>query len=127
MNPRPNKTGKRRSGQQKTFEVYVAPYAFCFTNCRQAQNGGNTAEDASNITDPNQDTTPEGGQTFTQADVDRIVADRLSRERKNQPSAERMKAFEEWENSRKNFIPLNLLQNRSLKPDWCRDLILKTD
>lgn len=85
------------------------------------------AEDANNITDTNQVTTPEGGQTFTQADVDRIVADRLSRERKNQPSAERMKAFEEWENSRKNFIPLNLLQNRSLKPDWCRDLILKTD
>ena len=56
------------------------------------------AEDANNnITDNNQDTTPDGGKTFTQADVDRIVADRLSRERKNQPSAERLKAFEEWE------------------------------
>lgn len=59
------------------------------------------AEEANNITDPNQETTPEGGKTFTQADVDRIVADRLSRERKNQPSAERMKAFEEWEKSQK--------------------------
>lgn len=59
------------------------------------------AEEANNITDPNQETTPEGGRTFTQADVDRIVADRLSRERKNQPSAERMKAFEEWEKSQK--------------------------
>ena len=56
------------------------------------------AEDANNITDTNQDPTPDGGKTFTQADVDRIVADRLSRERKNQPSAERLKAFEEWEN-----------------------------
>ena len=56
------------------------------------------AEDANNnITDNNQDTTPEGGKTFTQADVDRIVADRLFRERKNQPSAERLKAFEKWE------------------------------
>lgn len=59
------------------------------------------AEDANNITGNDQDTTPEGGKTFTQADVDRIVADRLSRERKNQPSAERMKAFEEWEKTQK--------------------------
>lgn len=59
------------------------------------------AEEANNNTDPNQETTLEGGKTFTQADVDRIVADRLSRERKNQPSAERMKAFEEWEKSQK--------------------------
>ena len=58
------------------------------------------AEDANNITDTDQDPTPDGGKTFTQADVDRIVADRLSRERKNQPSAERLKAFEEWEKSR---------------------------
>ena len=59
------------------------------------------AEDANNITDTNQDPTPDGGKTFTQADVDRIVADRLSRERKNQPSAERLKAFEEWAKSQK--------------------------
>lgn len=49
-----------------------------------------------------QDTTPnEGGneKTFTQAELDKIVGERLARERKNQPSAERMKAFEEWEKS----------------------------
>lgn len=56
------------------------------------------AEEAEN-TDTTQETTQESGKTFTQADVDRIVADRLARERKNQPSAERMKAFEEWEKS----------------------------
>ena len=44
------------------------------------------AEEANNITDPNQETTPEVGKTFTQADVDRIAADRHSRERKNQPA-----------------------------------------
>ena len=55
------------------------------------------AEEAEN-TDTTQETTQESGKTFTQADVDRIVADRLARERKNQPSAERMKAFEvQWE------------------------------
>ena len=56
------------------------------------------ADEAEN-TDTTQETTQESGKTFTQADVDRIVADRLARERKNQPSAERMKAFEEWEKS----------------------------
>ena len=54
-------------------------------------------------TDNNQDPTPnEGGnenKTFTQADVDRIVSDRLARERKNQPDPERLKKFEEWEAS----------------------------
>ena len=56
------------------------------------------ADEAEN-TDTTQETTQESGKTFTQADVDRIVADRLARERKNQPSAERLKAFEEWEKS----------------------------
>ena len=40
-----------------------------------------------------------GSKTFTQADVVRIVADRLARERKNQPDPE--KAFEDWKQSRK--------------------------
>ena len=53
-------------------------------------------------TDNNQETTQESGnenKTFTQADVDRIVSDRLARERKNQPDPERLKKFEEWEAS----------------------------
>ena len=56
--------------------------------------------DEAETTDTVQETTQESGKTFTQADVDRIVADRLSRERKNQPGAERLKAFEKWEKSR---------------------------
>ena len=50
----------------------------------------------------NQDNTPnEGGneKTFTQAELDAIIGDRLARERKNQPDPERLKAFEEWEKS----------------------------
>lgn len=46
------------------------------------------------MVDANANSTSE--KTFTQADVDRIVADRLARERKNAPSAEDMKAFKEW-------------------------------
>lgn len=49
-----------------------------------------------------QDTTPnEGGneKTFTQAELDKIVGERLARERKNQPDPEKLKKFEEWEKS----------------------------
>ena len=53
-------------------------------------------------TETTQETTQESGnesKTFTQADVDRIVSDRLARERKNQPDPEKLKKFEEWEKS----------------------------
>lgn len=46
------------------------------------------------MVDANANSTSE--KTFTQADVDRIVADRLARERKNAPSADELKAFKEW-------------------------------
>lgn len=49
-----------------------------------------------------QDPTPKDGgneKTFTQAELDAIIGDRLARERKNQPDPERLKAFEEWEKS----------------------------
>ena len=52
----------------------------------------------------NQDTTPnEGGneKTFTQAELDQIIGERLARERKNQPDPERLKKFEEWEAGQK--------------------------
>lgn len=49
-----------------------------------------------NAADTNANTTPNPEKTFTQADVDRIVADRLARERKNAPSADELKAFKEW-------------------------------
>ena len=44
---------------------------------------------------------PDGGKTFTHTDVDRILADRLPRERKNRHGAELLKAFEEWKKSLK--------------------------
>jgi hypothetical protein len=52
-----------------------------------------------------QDTTPnEGGneKTFTQAELDKIVGERLARERKNQPDPEKLKKFEEWEKSQQS-------------------------
>ena len=54
-------------------------------------------------TGDSQDNTPnEGGnetKTFTQAELDAIIKERLARERKNQPDPEKLKKFEEWEAS----------------------------
>lgn len=58
-------------------------------------------EDANKSTETNQDPTQESGneKTFTQAELDKIVGERLARERKNQPDPEKLKKFEEWEKS----------------------------
>ena len=58
-------------------------------------------------TDPKQEqeTTVESGnneKTFTQAEVDRILGERLARERKNMPDPEQLKAFEEWKKERQS-------------------------
>ncbi len=44
-----------------------------------------------------------GGEekTFTQADVDKLIKDRLAREKKGQPSKEELKAFKEWQETQK--------------------------
>lgn len=44
-------------------------------------------------------TAKEPDKTFTQADVDKIVSDRLARERSKMPSADELKAFGEWKKS----------------------------
>lgn len=52
-----------------------------------------------------QDPTPNDGgneKTFTQAELDKIVGERLARERKNQPDPEKLKKFEEWEKSQQS-------------------------
>lgn len=54
-------------------------------------------ENTENNTVVEQETTPNPeGKTFTQAELDNIVAERLARERKKMPSADEMKAFNEW-------------------------------
>ena len=58
------------------------------------------AEEAE-TTETTQETTQESGneKTFTQAELDKIVGERLARERKNQPDPEKLKKFEDWEKS----------------------------
>ena len=40
-------------------------------------------------------------KTFTQEEVDNIIKERIKREKKEQPSAEELKAFKEWKESQK--------------------------
>lgn len=40
-------------------------------------------------------------KTFTQADVDKMIKDRLAREKKGQLSKEELKAYQEWKDSQK--------------------------
>jgi hypothetical protein len=38
-------------------------------------------------------------KTFTQAELDKVISDRLARERAKMPAADKLKAFEEWQKS----------------------------
>nr|DAO46920.1 MAG TPA: Major capsid protein [Bacteriophage sp.] len=71
-----------------------------------AGNGGAGSE--TNLTD-NSDGEGEGTEetnskeekTFTQADVDKLIKERLAREKKGQPSKEELEAFNNWKESQK--------------------------
>lgn len=45
------------------------------------------------------DTAAAQEKTFTQAELDKVIADRLARERAKMPAADKLKAFEEWQKS----------------------------
>jgi len=66
-----------------------------------AGSGANTgnAETTESKTDT-QETTQEE-KTFTQADVDKLIQERVARERKNQLPKEELKAYNEWKESQK--------------------------
>lgn len=61
----------------------------------------NTLKDEDETTHQNEDETtaekPE--KTFTQAELDKVIADRLARERAKMPAADKLKAFDEWQKS----------------------------
>lgn len=45
------------------------------------------------------DTAAAQEKTFTQAELDKVIADRLARERAKMPPQDKLKAFEEWQKS----------------------------
>ena len=68
------------------------------------------AEEA-NTTDKDQDqsqdnednsTAEKPEKTFTQAELDKVISDRLARERAKMPAADKLKAFEEWQKSQQS-------------------------
>jgi len=62
-----------------------------------------TQEAAEKITTAQPDNaTAEAGKTFTQADVDRIIAERLQRERAKLPNDDELKAYREWKKSQQS-------------------------
>ena len=66
-----------------------------------AGSGANTgnAETTESKTDTQE--TPQEEKTFTQTDVDKLIQERVARERKNQLPKEELKAYNEWKESQK--------------------------
>jgi hypothetical protein len=61
----------------------------------------NTTDKDQDITTQNEDnpTVEKLEKTFTQAELDKVIADRLARERAKMPPQDKLKAFEEWQKS----------------------------
>lgn len=71
----------------------------------EADNGAGSGANTGNVETTEakttaQETTQEE-KTFTQADVDKLIQERVARERKNQLSKEELKAYNEWKESQK--------------------------
>lgn len=71
----------------------------------EADNGAGSGTNTGDVetTETNSDTkeTTQEEKTFTQADVDKLIQERVARERKNQLSKEELKAYNEWKESQK--------------------------
>lgn len=79
------------------------------TETNKAENSGGDPKQA---VSPKQDekavSTNEGAEkTFTQAELDEIVKQRLERQKKGQPSKEEMDAFHKWQDSQKTAEQLS--------------------
>ena len=66
-----------------------------------AGSGANTGNAEAAETNSDTEKTTQEEKTFTQADVDKLIQERVARERKNQLSKEELKAYQEWKESQK--------------------------
>lgn len=66
-----------------------------------AGSGANTGDVETTETKTDTQETTQEEKTFTQADVDKLIKERVARERKNQLSKEELKAYQEWKESQK--------------------------
>lgn len=74
----------------------------------EADSGANGGDITSTETTTETETTDEGKEeekepekSFTQAELDNVVKERIAREKKNLPSKEELKAYKEWQDSKK--------------------------
>jgi len=67
------------------------------------------------------------GKTFTQAELDRIVSERLARERKNQPDADELKAYREWKKSQQTEAEKAAEREKALQAAEARALTLERE
>lgn len=63
--------------------------------------GANTGNVETTETKTDGQETAQEEKTFTQADVDRLIQERVAREKKNQLSKDELKAYNEWKESQK--------------------------
>lgn len=66
-----------------------------------AGSGANTGNAEAAETNSDTEETTQEEKTFTQADVDKLIRERVARERKNQLSKEELKVYQEWKESQK--------------------------
>ncbi|NSB16463.1 hypothetical protein [Clostridium beijerinckii] len=62
---------------------------------------GGSAEEIEGGAEENKEEEKQEEKTFTQADVDKMIKDRVAREKKGQLSKEELKAYQEWKDSQK--------------------------
>lgn len=66
-----------------------------------AGSGANAGDVETTETKTDTEETTQEEKTFTQADVDKLIKERIARERKNQLPKEELKAYQEWKESQK--------------------------
>lgn len=66
-----------------------------------AGSGASTGDVETTETKTDTEGTTQEEKTFTQADVDKLIKERIARERKNQLPKEELKAYQEWKESQK--------------------------
>lgn len=66
-----------------------------------AGSGASTGDVETTETKTDTEGTTQEEKTFTQADVDKLIKERVARERKNQLPKEELKAYQEWKESQK--------------------------
>ncbi|GAA0118909.1 hypothetical protein M3X99_00965 [Clostridium perfringens] len=69
-------------------------------------NGGagsetNSTDNSDGEGDGTEETNPKEEKTFTQEEVNKMIKDRVAREKKGQPSKEELKAYQDWKESQK--------------------------